>query len=320
MSPGPAADPPHISVIMPCLNGLPFLREAVAGVLAQSVSMELLYVDGGSTDGSMEWVESLAHPAVRTFSVPPGTPPGDARNLGAREARGGWLAFADADDVWRPDKLQRQLAALRGSDAKLVFSDCEVVDAEGRGLGGFQQRHQPRSGRVFSDLLDGNFVPLSTVVVERQALLDAGGFPAGLRIASDYLLLLKLARRVPFLFVPEELVRYRIHPGNMTGDFRRTYAENLSLLDRLSVELVGMDPEERDAVNRAGALIYWRWAIQEWMAGPSAWPEVPALATRAMNRAGGMAQGLRTLVAAMRGALRGLGVRLKMRAARRGPS
>ena len=140
-------DGPLVSVIMPCRDGMPFVGSAVRCVLAQEVPLELLFVDAGSTDGSLQEVTSIDDDRIRVIEAPPGTQPGPARNLAAWQARGEVLAFADADDLWRRDKLARQLRLRSVTGAALVYSDCRVIDREGRLLGMYLSRHRPKDPR-----------------------------------------------------------------------------------------------------------------------------------------------------------------------------
>lgn len=105
-----------VSVIVPCYNGARYLRETLASALGQTrAPLEVLVVDDGSTDDSAGVAEAFGLP-VRVIRQANGGE-STARNRGIDEARGDWLAFLDADDVWEPHKLERQLAAVGPGDA-----------------------------------------------------------------------------------------------------------------------------------------------------------------------------------------------------------
>src|SRR5262249_59293001 len=98
---------PTISVVIPCYNGARFLRETLASVLAQTLPpLEVLVIDDGSTDDSGAVAESFG-PPVRVIRQP-NQGESVARNRGIEEAKGEWVGFLDADDLWNPDKLERQ--------------------------------------------------------------------------------------------------------------------------------------------------------------------------------------------------------------------
>jgi glycosyltransferase involved in cell wall biosynthesis len=273
---------------------------------------ELLVVDGGSTDGSVELALSYG-PRVRVVSAPDAPPAGAARNRGAAEARAPLLAFLDADDCWRADKLERQVALLRAKGAALVYSDCRVVDGEGRVLGLYLSRHRPARGEVSRRLWAENFVPLLTVVVTREAFDRAGGFPEGYRTAEDYLFALRVARFGVFEYDEEALADYRVHPGNITRDFRRAYEQNVRVYESLFADAA--DDAERGRSREALGVLYWRWALRETAGGAlrQAW----SLAREAL-RSTGASGAPRTLGRALASWLRGLPLRLRMERARRG--
>jgi len=103
--------PDLVSVIVPAFNAARYLREAVDSVLAQRHDpIEIIVVDDGSTDGTHALAEGFGAPVRAIFQ--PNTGPGAARNRGVAAAHGAWLTFLDADDLWLPGKIARQLAAL----------------------------------------------------------------------------------------------------------------------------------------------------------------------------------------------------------------
>ncbi len=302
---------------MPCRNGMPYVADAVERVLAQDAALELLFVNVDSSDGSLQQVSSIDDDRIRVIEAPAGTAPGPARNLAAREALGDVLAFADADDLWRSDKLERQLRLRSETGAALVYSDCRVIDSGGRLLGSYLSRHRAMEGEVTDRLLEENFIPLSTVLVDRAAFECVGGFHEGFRVACDYLFAIRLSLRATFALDPETLVDYRIHSGNLTADFRRTYAENVRVFDVLltdEAERFGSAP-----LRRGRSLVFWRWAIREGLSGPAAWLEAGRRAGEAL-RSAGLATGVSTLASAIACGLCGLPLRVRMARARGGPA
>jgi glycosyltransferase involved in cell wall biosynthesis len=311
-TPPPPAPAPEVSVLMACRNGLPFLEEALDGLAAQTLSdWELILVDGGSTDGSVELARRYG-PRVRIVSAPDRPRPGEARNRAAALSRAPFLAFLDADDRWRRDKLERQVALLRRSGAVLVYSDCHVVDGTGRALGRYLDRHRPARGAVAHALVRENFIPLSTVLVTRAAFQEVGGFPPGYWAAADYAFTLKVSPLGDFEYEMEALADYRVHARSLTRDFRMAYQENVSLYRTLLAEAA--DAAGRGRARRALGVLYWRWALREAVGGRLA--QAVGLAGEAVGTTG-LSGAAGTLLSALASWLRGLRLRARMARARR---
>jgi glycosyltransferase involved in cell wall biosynthesis len=202
---------PTVSVVIPCYNGSRFLRETLASVLRQTEPVrEVLVVDDGSTDGSADIAESFGPPVrvIRQANAGEST----ARNRGVEEARGDWVAFLDADDVWEPHKLERQLAALGPNDAANC-TGCYVLQEPPLSPPAVRL---PRPEVFTVEGVCGFGCPcqISSVLVRRAC---TPRFPTWTRFAEDAVYLLELMGRGPIAVVPEPLVGYRRHPGNQSA-------------------------------------------------------------------------------------------------------
>ena len=124
---------PTVSVVMPIFNGLPYLAESVDSVLAQSLpDVELVLVDGGSNDGSREWVESFRHPRVVKDYLPAGTPAGVTWTRASELATGEYVKLLCQDDLIYPHALELQVADLAGSPtAGMAIAQRDVISATG---------------------------------------------------------------------------------------------------------------------------------------------------------------------------------------------
>jgi len=126
-----------ISIVIPVYNAEKFIEETVTSVMNQTCQeWELLLVNDGSKDGSKALIEMLAmrEPRIRAFHLTGGGA-AKARNTGTEHAKGRYLTFLDADDLWEPDKLEKELAFLRQRDAAFVFTGYEFADENGKGTG-----------------------------------------------------------------------------------------------------------------------------------------------------------------------------------------
>ncbi len=140
---------PQVSVVMPVYNGMEFVAEAIASVQGQSFqNWELLAVDDGSTDGSLALLHDLAQAdrRIRVLAGAVNQGPGPTRSLGMAQAQGRYIAFLDADDLWHPAKLMRQIGWMQAE--KHVFS-CTAYHSQRYGfpIGGYGGRAHPRDAK-----------------------------------------------------------------------------------------------------------------------------------------------------------------------------
>lgn len=195
---------PLVSVIIPTYNRAGLVTEAVASVAAQTFQdFEILVVDDGSTDATskvlapLKGVRVLHHGCRRGVAA--------ARNLGAAEARGEWLAFLDSDDLWLPEKLARQMAFLEERPGLLLCQTDETWVRHGVRVNK-PASHRKVAGRIFLPSLKRCMVSPSAVVLHRQLFADHGGFDKDLPAAEDYDLWLRLCWRYEVGLVDEALV------------------------------------------------------------------------------------------------------------------
>lgn len=206
---------PLVSVIIPTYNRADLLREAVASVRRQSYApLELIVVDDGSTDATAASLRPLSD--ARLVRQDHTGLPGQARNAGARVARGEYLAFLDSDDLWLPHKLAVQLPVARAAGAAVTHTRERWI-RNGRVVSQRRQRHR-RSGDLFAESLRKCVIGPSTVLLRRGAFEEAGGFREDLEIAEDYELWLRLTARYPVAYVERESVIKRAGHGDQLSE------------------------------------------------------------------------------------------------------
>jgi glycosyltransferase involved in cell wall biosynthesis len=210
------AHPPLITVIIPTYNRAAWVAEAVASVLTQTYrDYELIVVDDGSTDGTLEAMASLeGHLQVFRRRQQRGV--SAARNLGAASARGKWLAFLDSDDLWLPHKLARQIDYVRTRPDLLICQTEEIWIRNGVRVNS-PNTHRKVAGDIFLQSLERCSVSPSAVMLHRRLFKVMGGFDETLPAAEDYDLWLRVAWRYPVGLVPEPLVIKRGgHPDQLS--------------------------------------------------------------------------------------------------------
>lgn len=246
---------PAVTVVIPAYNMEAFLGRALESALAQTYpQLELIVIDDGSTDGTRALAEGYAahDNRIRVASVANGGVAA-ARNLGTRMATTPYVAYLDADDLWHPEKISRQVRALAAHGHESEWAGCytlsRFIDVADRVLangpsaderGDFFERHLYRN-----HLGNG-----SCLLVRREAVLEVGGFDPeharrGLGGVEDYELQLKLLRRYKLEVVREFLVGYRVYRGQMSDDLVRMARAHVMTVDA-ALANCDLSAEERD--------------------------------------------------------------------------
>ncbi|KAA9013014.1 glycosyltransferase family 2 protein [Sphingobium limneticum] len=232
-----------VSIVIPAFNGASTIDETLRSVRSQSHrALEIIVVDDGSRDNTAAIVTAHAavDPRIRLIRIANGGVAA-ARNRGWQEARSDLIAFVDADDLWAPDKIARQLEAMAaaGPQCGLVYCWHAKIDVNSHVT---DNRERPmREGRVLDHLFRGNFIGNgSAALVRRQALLDANGFEANLWRAGaqgceDILFYARVAEYHDFAVVPDFLVGYRYLPENMSSNMRRMLRSWMLVVDEMLV-------------------------------------------------------------------------------------
>jgi glycosyltransferase involved in cell wall biosynthesis len=233
-----------VSVIIPAYNAAKYLRDAVEGALNQIYSQrEIIVVDDGSTDTTPQVLAEYGDKIQVIRQSNKGT--AAACNVGVAAAQGTWITFLDADDIWLPEKLARQIEYCRDTVVSHTDSICF-----GAGLTSEIRRSSfepPYSGKVLKNLLVRNFITKSTVMMRRDVYLALGGFNESYMAVEDWPFFLKVCAEHELGYCPEPVVRYRVHTKSKSMQGRKTMADHLRIINEaFSAEGVGKSfPELR---------------------------------------------------------------------------
>ncbi|MCL4283201.1 MAG: glycosyltransferase [Flavobacteriales bacterium] len=205
---------PEVSVVIPAYNAASWIREAVDSVLHQSHrDLELIVVNDGSTDATLDLVMGMDDPRIRPVSQA-NAGVSAARNRGIAEAKGTFIAFLDADDAMLPRNLEAKLACMKQQGALWSFSDLAACDPSLAATGVILRCTGQDVLRAI--LLGNQPVTGSNFLVHRQCFEDGVRFDEELSNAADQDMAIQLAARFPWCHVPEALVLYRTSPGSMS--------------------------------------------------------------------------------------------------------
>lgn len=226
---------PEVSIVIPNFNCLKFLPICIESIRAQNnVDYEIIVIDDGSTDGSLEWLlaQSAEDKRLKVYAEK-GLGAGSARNLGVQLCNAELIAFLDADDYWTNGKLAKQVAYHQQNESVVLsFSDYEHIEEDsGQGIVGCFE-FWPRFAAISAAAKEGTYTPLakpcgtifaenvvgtSSVMIRKSAFLAVSGFDSSLNSASDWDLWLKLAQIGDVAFTKEKAMGYLIRAGSMTS-------------------------------------------------------------------------------------------------------
>ncbi|MDQ7779247.1 MAG: glycosyltransferase family A protein [Planctomycetota bacterium] len=214
---------PLVSVIIPTYNRASFLVEAIGSVLAQTYSnLEVIVVDDGSSDGTMAAVEAIASRTARPvrYCWQHNQGASAARNMGLSMASGTFTAFCDSDDLWLPQKVEKQVAFLdENGSCDVVLCDLQPFGSSDAGWDGIPDL-DIRAEVILDLLFQRQFASLVAALVRKEVFARVGGFVSGLEPSEDYDMFLRMAVGHRFGLIHERLAMFRMHEGKMTR--RRT--------------------------------------------------------------------------------------------------
>jgi glycosyltransferase involved in cell wall biosynthesis len=242
---------PALSVIMPVWNGERHLREAVESILGQTErNFEFLIIDDGSTDSTVEIIESYPDPRIRLIRQEhEGIVV--ALNRGVREANADWIARMDADDIAYPERFERQFAALRENpDAVLCHTQIHIMG---------EARYVTPAGRFIRGealtqlrLCYQSAIVHPTVMFRKDAFLAAGGYLEEERHAEDFGLWGRMVRNGTVIGIPDPLLDFRVHQGSISKqklDYQIELSRRIAL--RHCRDFMRLDEKEAERAYQA---------------------------------------------------------------------
>jgi glycosyltransferase involved in cell wall biosynthesis len=196
-----------ISIIIPTYNRAAYITRAIDSVFAQSwTEFEVIVVDDGSTDNTRQVLQPYMGRIKYIHQENAGV--SAARNTGIRASQCRWIAFIDSDDIWLPLKLACQINFMNGNNAKVCFTNIKYKRESEPQPDNDLHTNNTINGRIFTEpfdiiLDDSRWLYVQTMLIERDILLEAGGFDESLAVAEDTQLIFKLAFKTPFAYIYE---------------------------------------------------------------------------------------------------------------------
>jgi len=228
--------PVRVSVVMPCYNVVGYVREAIASIIGQTFQdWELIVVDDGSTDGTVDAIRGFDDGRIRLFILPGNVGNYRARNFGIGKARGKYITMFDADDVSLAERLRVQYDFLeKRRDVGAIGSNYDLMDEQGKTL-----RTMYRSctyTHFKTKLLADNYM-LQSCIFLRSHLLKKHRIKYDERFtyASDYHFVFLCAKHFSIFNIDRVLVRYRLRNDGITG---RKFPEQQKFAAQIRREII----------------------------------------------------------------------------------
>ncbi|MDJ0508850.1 MAG: glycosyltransferase family A protein [Crocosphaera sp.] len=204
-----------VSIVIPAYNAMRYLPETLDNVLQQTYeAFEVIIINDGSTDNIKEWFTSILDNRVRLISQQNKGLAG-ARNTGIENAKGDYIAFLDADDLWEPTKIEKQVKLLDNNPkVGLIYTGVAIIDSDGIRTGRIFQ--EDFEGYIWKELTQKNFVGCGSVaMVRKECFEQVSNFDQNLgSFVEDWDMWLRIAVEYPFKVIKEPLVYYRQHPNS----------------------------------------------------------------------------------------------------------
>ncbi len=242
--------PPTVSINLCCYNSEKYLEETLESIFAQTYKdWELVIVNDGSTDSTERIIQKyIADGWPIVYHYQPNAGLGRSRNKAIELSQGKFIAFIDHDDIWMPEKLEKQMSLFsENPDIGLVYSNSFEVSLLSNLQTDFFCWHPPHRGYVLEKLVLDNFISMPTVVLRADVLAKVGDFRVDLMHSEDFDMWLRIAESYPFGYVDEALATYRVHEESVT---RRNpalcYLEDLIVLK----DCIERNPELRFAMGK----------------------------------------------------------------------
>lgn len=285
---------PLVSVVIATHNMACYLPLAVRSVLEQTYkTLEVLVIDDGSTDDTASVMQPFLDDHRVRYLVQENQGQAGAKNHGVREAKGEFVAFLDADDMWDREKLELQIPLFARSESiGVVYSRYLQIDETGKKLGLSTNKHF--RGRVSGPLLIFNFIGFGSAVVKRECFERLGGFREALRMGIDYDLWLRFSTQYEFDYVDRPLLRYRIWGGQMSKNCTGRYLNGIGIMKTFLSDFPSV--VDKSTENEAWAHTYVGFGDCKRTVGPSSIGGALGLYVRALRSKPGYLPAWRAIV------------------------
>lgn len=228
---------PMVSIIIPTYNRADKIGTSIESVLAQTYPhFELIIVDDGSTDHTHQIVKAYQDERIRYYRQAENAGQAKARNYGIKMAQYEYLAFEDSDDLWLPQKLERQMKVFEHADdaVGMVYHKLRYDFGGGRGciLPDERLETEKKSGDIYAQLLWDNLVGMPTLLIKRACVEEIGLLDEEMKCLEDYDFVLRIAKRYHAVFLDEVLLHAQYSTTGVSGDSLQYLLASVTLISK----------------------------------------------------------------------------------------
>ncbi|MBS1492494.1 MAG: glycosyltransferase [Bacteroidetes bacterium] len=204
-----------VSVVIPTYNRLKYLTECINSITAQTYeNLEIIVIDDNSEDGTETYIKNKSDSRIKYFNFGKINNIGRLRNLGIKNSSGEIICFCDDDDIWQPDKMEKQLKLI--PEYSVICSNASVIDANGEILKKEILGFNSKQIFEFKDFVLFNPVITSTLMAKKEVFTDTGYFNEEQKFfaSEDYELWIRISKTFKFYYIKEKLIKYRFHESS----------------------------------------------------------------------------------------------------------
>lgn len=238
-----------VSVIMNCLNGEKFLKEAINSVIYQTYdNWELIFLDNCSTDNSINIAKSYKNRNIKIYSTNKYLICGEARNFAITKSTGEYIAFLDSDDIWYKDKLEKQINYIEKNKIKILYCNAYIKKDNLR----ITSKKKLPEGVISKNLLHKNPITFSSVIIDSKIFFSKNFRFQKYEIIEDFDLFFRLSKNFKFYALQEPLVIYREHQNMISKKKFELYIKELD--DWAEVHKAEID--KKDFIKMKNEILY----------------------------------------------------------------
>lgn len=236
----------YVSVVLPTYNRASKVGKAIESVLQQTYPyFELIVVDDGSMDDTEQVVKACQDERVVYYRMAENGGQARARNYGIQMAQYDYIAFEDDDDLWRPQKLERQMEAMLHADSSvgLVYHKLRYDIGGGKSVTLPHENIacEKKSGDIYAQLLWENMIDMPTILVKKECIEAVGGMDETFRCLEDYDFVLRVAKKYHVIFLDDIYLDSGFSDTGVSGNWQQWMIASCTLLQKYKADYLATD-------------------------------------------------------------------------------